>query len=146
MLKKQLGRVGIDLVMAEPESGTTTEEVRPRDQALEFRWAQADTADEVLESLVARENMHVSTRTEGFVTGYRKVDVLLEAARRETGLKKQQEIWRHAQLKLLQDMAVYPICTTRYVVARKYSVDYGYALSNCHTPVPPITEKTCLQQ
>lgn len=146
MLKKQLGRVGIDLVVTEPESGTTTEEVRPRDQALEFRWAQADTADEVLESLVARENMHVSTRTEGFVTGYRKVDVLLEAARRETGLKKQQDIWRHAQLKLLQDMAIYPICAIKYVVARQASVEYGYLLTTCRTMVPPITEKTHILQ
>jgi ABC-type transport system substrate-binding protein len=80
------------------------------------------------------------------VPDYRKVDVLLEAARRETGLKKQQYIWKHAQIKLLQDMAVYPICTIKYVVARKASVEYGYMLSKCRMLVPPITEKTHLLQ
>ena len=142
MLKKQLDRAGIDLIMSEPGGSTATQEVKPRNQALEFRWVLADTADELLVSLLAEKNTYVNSLDAGFVPGYRKADVLLEAARRETGLKKQQDIWRHAQIKLLQDMAVYPICTIKYTVARKASVEYGYLLSKCRTLVPPITEKS----
>ncbi len=140
VLRRRLERIGIAVILGDPaaESGRGAQSVG---QTLEFRWAVPATADKLLTSLLAEPDSSAPG-----VPGYRKLDTMLEAARRETGLKKQQEIWRHAQLKLLQDMAVYPICTTRYVVARKYSVDYGYALSNCHTPVPPITEKTCLQQ
>lgn len=146
VLGRQMKIIGIDLIVAEQKTSASAQDARPRHQALEFRWALAETADELLAGLLADENTYVPAQAAGAVPGYRKVDVLLEAARRETGLNKQQEIWKHAQIKLLQDMAVYPICTIKYVVARKTSVDYGYALTKCRTLCPPITEKTRLLQ
>ncbi|MEN6474140.1 MAG: ABC transporter substrate-binding protein [Syntrophaceae bacterium] len=146
VLGRQLKSIGIDLMVAGQKTAASGQDVRPRDQALEFRWALAESADELLTGLLADENTYVPAQDMGLVPGYRKVDVLIAAARRETGLNKQQEIWKHAQIKLLEDMAVYPICTITYVVARQTSVDYGYTLSKCRTLVPPITEKTRLLQ
>lgn len=145
VLRRQLDRVGIAVVFGNQDTAPG-HGLRPGNQALEFRWALPATADELLTGLLAQPGAAATAPDAGTAPGYRKLDMHLEAARRETGLKKQQEIWKHAQLKLLQDMAVYPVCTIKYVVARKTSVDYGYTLSKWHAPVPPITEKTRILQ
>jgi peptide/nickel transport system substrate-binding protein len=141
VLRRQLERVGITVVLGDQDA-TPGHGARPGNQALAFRWALPAAADELLMGLLAQPGAAATAPDDGTVSGYRKLDMHLEAARRETGLRKQQEIWRHVQFKLLQDMVLYPICTIKYVVARKASVDYGYTLSTCRMPVPPITEKT----
>ncbi|MGE5253270.1 MAG: ABC transporter substrate-binding protein [Planctomycetaceae bacterium] len=54
------------------------------------------------------------------------IDSLIEKARRESDPKKQVEMWKEAQRKLLQDAVAYPVITLGYLFANKSYVDWGY--------------------
>jgi peptide/nickel transport system substrate-binding protein len=54
------------------------------------------------------------------------IDSLIEKARKESDPKKQVEMWKEAQRKLLQDAVAYPVITLGYLFANKSYVDWGY--------------------
>ncbi|MBI5968729.1 MAG: hypothetical protein HY882_12855 [Deltaproteobacteria bacterium] len=54
------------------------------------------------------------------------IDSLIENASKESDPKKQVEIWKEAQKKLLQHVAAYPVITLGYLFANKSYVDWGY--------------------
>ncbi len=67
---------------------------------------------------------------------------MIGAARMETNDNKQIELWRHAQIKILNDMAAYPAAKAKFLYARKISVDYGHELLSSFAGYPQFTEKT----
>jgi len=73
---------------------------------------------------------------------YDQIDRLIEAARLEIRTAKQEKLWKHAQLKILEDMASYPLFYQNLIYARKKNVDYGHELVNSMALYPQITEKT----
>jgi peptide/nickel transport system substrate-binding protein len=54
------------------------------------------------------------------------IDALIENAAKERDPRKQVEIWKEAQKKVLQDAVVYPVITLGYLFANKSYVDWGY--------------------
>ncbi len=54
------------------------------------------------------------------------IDNLIENASKESDPKKQVEIWKEAQKKILQYTAAYPVVTLGYLFASKSYVDWGY--------------------
>jgi peptide/nickel transport system substrate-binding protein len=75
---------------------------------------------------------------------YNKIDALIEQARGETDPAKQTALWKDAQVKILEDMAAYPIQYQNQVYARSTAVDYGHELVSVLALYPGITEKTRL--
>lgn len=73
---------------------------------------------------------------------YDQIDYLIETARHETDPDKQNRLWEYAQVKLLEDMVVYPIHYRKKVYVRKRHVDYGYKLNASMALYPQITENT----
>ena len=142
VLKRRLALIGIDVIMMDDDPGASDPDARSGMPPLEFRWARTPSPDELFAALLGDGKSSPDSGGKIAEEGYHKLDVLLEAARRETSLKKQQEIWKHAQIKLLHDMAVYPICSIRNVAVRRTVVDYGYKLIGGGVIFPPITEKT----
>ena len=58
------------------------------------------------------------------------IDSLIEKASKESDPKKQVEIWKEAQKKVLQYAAAYPVVTLGYLFANKSYVDWGYKPAN----------------
>jgi len=75
---------------------------------------------------------------------YDQIDRLIEAARLEIKTEKQEKLWKHAQLKILEDMASYPLYYQNLIYARNRIVDYGHELVNSMALYPQITEETRL--
>lgn len=71
------------------------------------------------------------------------IDDLIVKARLELDSKKQNELWKQAQIQLLKDSAVIPMIRLKYVFPMKSYVDLGHPLEfSWSTYSPQITEKT----
>ncbi len=73
---------------------------------------------------------------------YTGIDWLIEAARTELNPTIQAMLWKTAQLKLLEDVASYPLYILKFVFARNSKVDYGYKLKSTLALYPQINELT----
>ncbi|MBW2605213.1 MAG: hypothetical protein JRE28_13020 [Deltaproteobacteria bacterium] len=73
---------------------------------------------------------------------YDKIDDLIEAARLETDPGRQIELWKQAQIKILADMAAYPLHYFNMVHPRRNYVEYGHKVVATMALYPQITEKT----
>ena len=73
---------------------------------------------------------------------YDKVDNLIEAARTEVDPEKQIRLWIQAQIRILNDVAAYPVMTTNQCYLRKSTVDYGHSLVATMALYPQFTENT----
>ncbi|TMI84686.1 MAG: twin-arginine translocation signal domain-containing protein [Bacillati bacterium ANGP1] len=73
---------------------------------------------------------------------YAGVDDLIDRARVETSAVRQVELWKEAQIKILQDMAAYPVSYANQVYARASGLDYGHALKSVLALYPGIDETT----
>jgi peptide/nickel transport system substrate-binding protein len=73
------------------------------------------------------------------------IDDMIEKARWELDAENQVAIWKEAQLKILEDVAVLPIIRLMYAFPMKSNVDLGYELDfSWQTYSPQINEKTRL--
>lgn len=54
------------------------------------------------------------------------IDAMLDAAMEEGDINKRQELVRQAELKILEDMPAFTICTLSFVYARNPNVDLGF--------------------
>ena len=77
---------------------------------------------------------------------YDKIDKLIEAARLTIDPAAQVNLWIQAQIRILDDMAAFPVMFTRQCYARKEYVDYGHSLVSTMALYPQFTENTCLKQ
>ncbi|MCW8859945.1 MAG: ABC transporter substrate-binding protein, partial [Deltaproteobacteria bacterium] len=75
---------------------------------------------------------------------YQDIDTLILLAREEMNPLKQEKLWEYAQIKLLEDMIVYPLHYRNRVYIRHGYVDYGHTLNASMALYPQITEKTRL--
>ena len=73
---------------------------------------------------------------------YTRIDKLIEDARLEIDPEKQINLWEQSQIRILSDMAAYPIMFTRQVYARRSYVDYGHPLVSTMALYPQFTENT----
>lgn len=73
------------------------------------------------------------------------IDDLIEAARYTLDPELQACIWKTAQLRLLQEMASYPLYISKFVYARSDKVDYGYELKSSLALYPQVNELTELR-
>ena len=73
---------------------------------------------------------------------YDQLDDLIEAARIEIDPDKQIELWKQAQIKLLEEMIAYPLRIGSDIFARSPAVDYGHELISTFALYPQITENT----
>ena len=73
------------------------------------------------------------------------IDGLIEAARYALDPDCQTYIWKQAQLRLLKEVASYPLYILKFVFARSEKVDYGYELKSSLALYPQINELTELR-
>ena len=69
-------------------------------------------------------------------------DAEIDAARIATDPKKQDELWKMAQQKIVADVCAVPLMEVLYTWARRDKVDYGYEFKDAPSSGPLITENT----
>ena len=73
---------------------------------------------------------------------YAGVDDLIDKGRVETTPARQVEMWKEAQVKILQEMIAYPVSYANQVYARSAGLDYGHPLKSVLALYPGIDETT----
>ena len=76
---------------------------------------------------------------------YKGIDELIEKARLERFTSRQIKLWEYAQIKLLEEMVVYPLHHKNQIFVRWDTVDYGHPIISTTALYPQFTEKTTLQ-
>ncbi len=77
---------------------------------------------------------------------YDQIDDLIEQARVETDPKRQEELWKQANIKILQDAVGFPLHFINQVYGRSKAVDYGHELKASLALYPGFTEQTTVQK
>ncbi len=73
---------------------------------------------------------------------YNGIAPLIEKARLERFTSRQIKLWEYAQIKLLEEMVVYPLHHRNQVYIRWDTVDYGHPLISTMALYPQFTEQT----
>lgn len=77
---------------------------------------------------------------------YKGIDQLIETARLERFTSRQIKLWEYAQIKLLEDMVVYPLHHKNQIYVRWDTVDYGHPIISTMALYPQFTEQTSIQR
>lgn len=77
---------------------------------------------------------------------YDRVDNLIESARIQSDPEIQESLWVQAQIKILSDMAAYPLMYTKQVHLCHPYVDYGHTVVSTMALYPQFTEKTSISR
>ena len=64
----------------------------------------------------------------------------------ETDPAAQEELWKQANIKVLEDLAAYPLYMQNLVYARTPAVDFGHDLVSSLALYPQITELTTITE
>ncbi|HSB04243.1 MAG TPA: polyamine ABC transporter substrate-binding protein, partial [Thermodesulfobacteriota bacterium] len=75
----------------------------------------------------------------------KNVDQEIDAARSESNPKKQLELWKIAQQKIMTECTAIPVFELKQVWARKANLDYGHLLTGSLNLGPVISETTRLK-
>jgi len=142
-LKKQLARIGIKVNIHLADHATMHKLIRTGRCPLVIYEAFRPNTDELLSRFFHSESIVAGGKKPGtnfsFYTG---IDDLLEKARAEQVTMNQIRLWEYAQVKLLEDMAVYPLHFRNQTYVRKKCLDYGHSVVAAMALYPQITEKT----
>jgi peptide/nickel transport system substrate-binding protein len=77
---------------------------------------------------------------------YDQIDDLIEGARGELDPEAQIEMWKDAQIKILEDMVAYPLQYQNQVTARHDYVDFGHELKSVLALYAQFTENTTINK
>ncbi len=151
LMQAQLRKVGINLNLSVVDHPTFHKRIREDLDPIVVYLSGRPNADNILtqffdsSSIVAAGKKpivnfsHLGAVEEG---GEKlSIDDLISAARQQSDFKKQIELWKEAQVKILKWVACYPFIDLGYFFARKSTVDWGYKLVSI-TDGPKVTENT----
>ncbi len=137
ILAGQLKRIDITINFHHRDGGTEPFLPREDRNPITIYEVFAPNIDDFLTRL-----FYSGTDTEKELLEYNAIDKIIELARAETLPSAQIKLWKYAQMKLLEDMIIYPLCCRRPVYARKSYVDYGHAVKEAAAIYPQFTEAT----
>ena len=142
-IRDQLAFLGINMKIEVVDHSTMHSLIRQNLNALVVYIAWRPNADACLTRFFHSDSI-VSTGTtlDTNFSHYDQVDDLIEDARWEANTSRQIELWKLAQIKILSDMAAFPLHYQNLVHLRKKYVDYGHPLKSSLALYPQITERT----
>ena len=142
-LKEQLAKINIILNVKTETHSNMHKQIRQSPKPLVIYPAWRPNADAYLTRFFHSDSIIVTgKKPDTNFAIYDKVDKIIEAARLEIDPKAQVNLWIQAQIRILNDMAAYPILYTKQVYLRKNYVDYGHSLVSTMSLYPQFTEKT----
>jgi peptide/nickel transport system substrate-binding protein len=145
VLQAELAEIGITLNLTVVDHATMHEQIREDVNPIVVYVASRPNADVYLNSFFHSDSIVVGGATP--ITNfahYAGVDDLIEQARAETDPTAQEELWKQANIQILQDLAAYPLYMQSQVYARSPAVDYGHELVAVRALYPGIDETTTI--
>lgn len=139
VLQEELRQIGITINLEVVQHATMHELIREDRNAITIYIAFRPTADTYLTQFFS---------TDGGVTNFSKftVDTLRDDARAETDDDAQAELWKEANIEILQNYAGFGIHITNLVYVRRDAVDYGHELTAVPQLYPGINETTSMSE
>ncbi len=137
VLQEELRQIGITVNLEVVQHATMHELIREDRNPITIYIAYRPTPDMYLTAFFS---------SDGGVERFSKFDLdeLRDQAKAETDADAQAEIWKQANIEILQNYAAYGIMYINQVYARKNSVNYGHDLEALISLYPGITENTTL--
>ena len=146
-VKQQLADIAIDTTLRVTDHATMHRLIRQNINPLVIYEAFRPNADEYL-SRFFHSSAAVSTgeRPATNFSHYSGIDRLIKQARLERFTSKQIKLWEYAQIKLLEEMVVFPLFSKKQIFVRRAGVDYGHPLISATALYPQFTEKTTISK
>ena len=142
-LQAQLGRVGIKINIKIVDHFQMHRLIRQDLSPIVIYEAWRPNTDVFLSRFFHSESIVLTGKNpDTNFSHYEEIDRLILLAREEMNPIKQEKLWEYAQIKLLEDMVVYPLHYRNRVYIRHGYLDYGHALNASMSLYPQITEKT----
>jgi peptide/nickel transport system substrate-binding protein len=143
VLQAELAQVGITVNLSVVDHATMHEQIRKDVNPIVIYVAYRPNADVYLTNFFHSDSIVVTgAKPNTNFSHYAAIDDLIEQARAETDPDKQAELWKQANIKILEDMAAFPLHFQNQVYARAKGVDYGHDLISSLALYPQITELT----
>lgn len=142
-LRDQLAQVGIEVEIEPVKHREMHKAIRKDSNPIVIYVAWRPNADVFLTRFFHSDSTVVSgARPDTNFSHYDQIDRLIEGARVSRDPSRQVQIWKQAQIKILEDAVAYPLHYVNLVYARKASVDYGHPLKAAMALYPQINERT----
>ncbi len=146
VMKEQLAKIGITCNLTIETHSNMHKKIRQDPKPITIYPAWRPNADAYLTRFFHSDSIIVSgSRPDTNFSHYDKIDKLIEAARLTIDPDAQVNLWVQAQIRILDDVAAYPVMFTRQCYARRKHVDYGHSLVSTMALYPQFTENTCLK-
>jgi peptide/nickel transport system substrate-binding protein len=146
-MQAQLAEVGIDLTVNVVDHSTMHAQIREDVNPIVVYIAWRPNADAYLTRFYHSDSIVVTGASpDTNFSHYAAIDDLIEQARVETDAEAQIQLWKDAQIQILEDMVSYPLHFQQQVYARSDAVDYGHELVSVLALYPGITENTTLNR
>ncbi|GAB4534307.1 MAG: ABC transporter substrate-binding protein [Anaerolineae bacterium] len=146
-MQAQLAEVGVNLKVNVVDHSTMHAQIREDVNPIVVYIAWRPNADVYLTRFFHSDSIVVTgAKPDTNFSHYDQIDDLIEAARVETDPEKQVQMWKDAQIKILEDMVAYPLHYQQQVYARSNAVDYGHDLVSVLALYPGIDETTTLER
>ncbi len=144
-MQAQLAEVGVNMKVNVVDHSTMHAQIREDVNPIVVYIAWRPNADVFLTRFFHSDSIVVTgAKPDTNFSHYDQIDDLIEQARVETDPDKQVDLWKQAQIKILEDMVAYPLHYQQQVYARSNAVDYGHDLVSVLALYPGITENTTL--
>jgi peptide/nickel transport system substrate-binding protein len=145
LLREQLARVGIDCQISVETHSTMHKRIRNEALPIVAYIAWRPNADVFLSRFFHSNSIVITgVKPDTNFSRYSKIDKLIEAARLEIDPEKQINLWKQAQIRILNDLAAYPLIYSDQCFVRRAHVVYGHELVAAMALYPQFTEKTHL--
>ena len=147
VLQAELAEIGITLNLTVVDHATMHEQIRENVNPIVIYVAYRPNADVYLTNFFHSDSIvgeGVSPITN--FSHYAEIDDLIEQARAETDPAAQEELWKQANIQILEDVAAIPLHFQNQVYARAQGVDYGHELISSLALYPQITELTTVER
>ena len=146
IIQAQLGKAGIKLEMQVVDHPTYQSQTRKDLSGLVFYGAARFPIADTYLSEFFHSRAIVGTPTAATNFSHCSVaDKEIEQARTEAAPDRQKELWKQAQIKIMENVCAIPLFELRQVWVRASKLDFGYDLKGAMNLAPPITEATNLK-
>jgi peptide/nickel transport system substrate-binding protein len=142
-MQAQLAPLGIDIKINTVDHSSMHKLIRDDVNPIVVYVAWRPNADVYLTRFYHSDSIVVTgAKPDTNFSHYAGIDDMIEAARVEQDPDKQVEMWKEAQIKLLDEMISYPLLYMSQVTARHDYVDFGHELKSALALYPQIDETT----
>ena len=145
ILKEQLASIGIECSVQILPHSQMHKTIRKDPRPIVIYTAWRPNADVFLTRFFHSDSILVTgKKPDTNFSHYGQIDRLIEGARLEIDPEKQISLWQQAQIKILNDIAAYPVMYAIMNTPRRSYVAYGHPLKASMALYPQFTEKTRL--